>query len=44
VKLTTADQGTMEFTIERLTPDKLVLNQAGGEFKNNTFLACRIKE
>ena len=33
--------GNMTLSIERITPDKIVFNELGGEFKNNTFLACK---
>jgi hypothetical protein len=33
--------GNMTLLIERVTPDKIIFNQLGGEFKNNTFLACK---
>ena len=33
--------GNMTLLIERVTADKIIFNQLGGEFKNNTFLACK---
>lgn len=35
--------GTINLSIQRVAPDNLVLNQLGGESKNNSFLACRNK-
>lgn len=35
--------GTIKFSIERVSADNILINQLGGELKNNSFLACRSK-
>jgi len=37
------DSESMKFSLERVTPGNILFNQLGGDFANNSFLACRSK-
>jgi hypothetical protein len=43
LKVNLNNAGNIEIFLERVTPDKIVFKEPGGEFKNNFFLACRTK-